>query len=92
MHPYERHIREKLAAAHRDFRRVIEPFVKAKADIYAVYMPAVTIYPDGRIETQYSFSEEHQRYLRQFDEFIDDARARYEKEVARWAPLLKRAA
>lgn len=64
--------------ARRDFLKEIEPFLKLKTEIYSITLPRITVYRDGRVETQYLFSERQREILDMCDEMIEAIRVRYE--------------
>lgn len=70
---------EKIAHALRSeaFRDAIQPFLKIKADLMRFKVPKMTIYPDGRFESVYEWTEEEKKAFAQVDELIADMVQRY---------------
>jgi hypothetical protein len=65
------------ALRHEAFMTAIQPFLKIKTDMMMIKGPKMTLYPDGRFESVYEWTEEENKVLAQVDELIADAAKRH---------------
>ena len=66
----------KYAELMRDYRKAIAPLIKAKADLYSIATPKITIFNDGRIESGFTLPERLQESVKHLDEAIINAQAK----------------
>jgi DNA replication initiation complex subunit (GINS family) len=52
------------------YQEAIRPFVKIRMDLFAVKMPKYIMHADGRMETEYEWTEEEKKMNAQIDELI----------------------
>lgn len=69
---------EKVAHALRyeAFRTAIQPYLKIKSDLMLVKVPKMTLYPDGRFESVYEWTDEEKKAFAQVDDLVADAARR----------------
>jgi|GEM_PF-5433069 len=62
---------EEMARMHREFIQAIQPIIKAKCDLMNKCLPRITVYPSGKVEREYDFTEEQKRLLEDADKYIE---------------------
>lgn len=60
-----------MARKHRAFMDAAHPLVQAKVHLYSLLVPAVVVYPDGRVVSAVDVPPEVQKTLDQIDEMIE---------------------
>jgi hypothetical protein len=55
----------------RQYLEAIKPFQQMRYKLYSVMLPTTIIYPDGRIEREYNFTEQQKESLRLADEAME---------------------
>ncbi len=60
-----------LARRVRHYLEAIEPYQKMRYELYSMTLPTTTIYPDGRIEHDYNFTDQQKETLRLADEAME---------------------
>jgi hypothetical protein len=68
---------KRLVMRQRDYIRAIKPYTDMKADIYSRTLPKMIVYPDGRTEHHYNFTEQQKEILKQCDELIEAVKAQF---------------
>lgn len=68
----------RAARLHRAFLRDIEPLVRVKANAYAIVLPTVMFYDDGRIVTEFKLPPDLQAVVDRADEMIAEIARSYE--------------
>ena len=63
--------KEEFAVMHREFISAIQPIIKAKCNLMNKCLPKITVYPDGKVEKEYDFTEDQKRLLANADEAIE---------------------
>jgi hypothetical protein len=77
----EMHYRRMLEEAHQRFIADCEPARRILEVVYAIKLPKRILYPDGRFETEYEFTETEQQALKTADEIVAWATSNYRRAV-----------
>jgi len=75
---------ERIEKAEKELLRNIQPLIKAKIRVYNLSCPQIKIYPDGRAETIYNFSEATQKNLDQIDEIINSEKKKVDDLITEY--------
>lgn len=60
----------------RQYLEAIKPYQQIRYELYSMMLPTTTMYPDGRIEHDYHFTEHQQETLRLAEEMIESIKQR----------------
>jgi len=62
---------EQIYWKDRQYRDAIQPIIRMKTRIMCLVIPEITVYPDGRVEHDYKFTDDQKALLDNADKAIN---------------------